>query len=199
MKYLLVLLLLLASIGRITAQEISFNDTIKKYDKERMLLNARGMRVLEGWGAANIAAGGSGYFLAKSDEWKYFHAMNFTWGVVNTSIAMIGFRGVRRQAAAKFNPQDAYKNYVVTRKIYLVNIGLDAVYIAGGAGLMQYGKKDKANPALEKGFGESILMQGVFLLVFDNIMFAGHQQYHSRWMQLLNEMKFTGNGISYNF
>ena len=63
-------------------QEISFRDTIAAYNKKRVSINETGMKVLGAWGIGkNIADGGIGYFMAKQDEWKYFHGkMNALWG-----------------------------------------------------------------------------------------------------------------------
>ena len=47
------------------------------------------------------------------------------------------------------------------------------------------------------GFGKSFVLQGVFLLLFDNTMFALHNHYNSRWLQALQEVQFTGKGIGF--
>lgn len=157
------------------------------------------MQVLGCFGVANAVAGGVGYFTAKQDEWKYFHEMNAAWGIVNAGLATYRLSRARKQAKAKLDYTVAYDNYRRDKRIFIINIGLDAAYVAVGAGLAQYAKTDKSNPALFTGFGRSIVLQGVSLLIFDNIMYRAHLKYNSRWAQLLDEMHFTGNGIGFNY
>ena len=161
------------------------------------MINYTGMRVLGAWGVANIAAGGAGYFIAKNDEWKYFHAMNASWGVVNTVLSLSGLHGCRKQAAQKTDAKKAFAAYKHDKKIYLINLGFDAAYTIGGVLLVEHGNNTTDNPELYKGFGKSIAIQGVFLMVFDDLMFAAHQKYNSRWAVILDEMRFTGMGFSY--
>ena len=111
------------------------------------------MIVLGSWGLANIAAGGIGYFTAKQDEWKYFHEMNFLWGVVNTAIAGIGLADVKNELAAKLSYQKSYTRYLATKRLYLINAGLDILYIGAGVGLSAYSTTAKNGADIYKGFG----------------------------------------------
>ena len=52
--------------------------------------------------------------------------------------------------------------------LFWINAALDVVYIAGGAVLRQQGI-EKNNPQWI-GWGDSIILQGGFLLVFDSVM-----------------------------
>ncbi len=76
-------------------------------------------------------------------------------------------------------------------------MGLDVVYVGVGAVLSHYGQTTSTNPAIYKGFGRSIVVQGVFLLAFDNIMYAAHQKYNSRWATIIAEISYTGYGLNY--
>ena len=155
------------------------------------------MEVLGSWGIVNIARGTIGYFTAKQDEWKYFQEMNVLWGVVNTGIAAMGLAGVRREAEKKMNYYQSYDRYKATKKLYLINIGFDVLYIATGVGLTEYGSTAKNNADIFKGFGKSVAMQGVFLLLFDNVMFAAHQRSNSKWYQLMNEIRLSNAGVGF--
>ncbi len=53
----------------------------------------------------------------------------------------------------------------LTRTVFLINAGLDVLYIAGGAALMGLGKSD-----FVKGSGAGVILQGSFLLLFDGAM-----------------------------
>ena len=183
---------------RANAQEISFKDTIAAYNDQRISTNKTGMIVLGSWGVANIVAGGVGYFTAKQDEWKYFHEMNMVWGVVNVSIAAYSLSGVRKELAARLNYRQSYDLYQANKKLYLVNASLDLLYIAVGVGLVELSATVKNNEAIYRGFGKSIALQGVFLLLFDNVMYAAHQRNNSKWYRIMNEINVSGTGIGFS-
>jgi len=182
-----------------TAQEISFKDTVAAYTTHRLRVNNTGMQILGAWGIANIAGSGAGYFAARQDEWKYFHEMNVLWGVVNTGIAAFGMSNVRKEMRTRYNYQQAYERYRATKKLYLINAGLDVLYIGTGVALNSLAPQAKKTSATNmlKGFGRSIAVQGVFLLLFDNIMFAAHQHNNSKWYQIMNEIQVSGAGIGF--
>ncbi len=153
------------------------------------------MKVLGAWGIANIAEGGIGYFAARQDEWKYFHGMNALWGVVNTGISAFSLAGTRREMTQKLSYQQAYGRYRSNRKIYLINSGLDLVYIGAGIGLVKYSENTKNNPALFSGFGKSVVIQGAILLIFDNVMNTAHGRYSALWFRIMNEIRVSNTGI----
>ena len=190
----ILLLLLCLNTG---AQEVSFKDSVTLYNRERIATNKRGMTVLAGMGLASMAAGGVGYFSAQQDEWKHFHEMNVLWGAVNTGIAVMGLRGVRKEISAGYNYKQAYDRYRSNKKLYLINAGLDVLYIAGGIALNEYGHSTTKDQAMYLGFGRSVAIQGIALLLFDNIMFASHHRKNSKWQILMYDIRFTGNGIGF--
>ena len=196
-KLLIVFLLLITAVQS-NAQQISFKDTTAAYNKQRIAVNERGMKVLGAWGIANMVDGGVGYFTAKQDQWKDFHAMNAAWGLVNTGIAAMGMHGVRKELAANLNSEQAYKRYLDNKKLYLVNIGFDVFYVGAGAGLAVLGAHDKSNGPLYKGFGSSIAMQGIFLLLFDNVMFASQERNNSKWFLIMNEIRVSNHGVGFS-
>lgn len=155
------------------------------------------MKVLAGMGIASMAAGGAGYFVAQQEEWRYFHEMNVLWGAVNMGIALFGMAGVKKEMTAQYNYKQAYDKYTSNKKLYLINAGLDVLYIAGGVGLNEYGRGAGRDKAIFQGFGKSIAIQGIALLLFDNVMFAAHHRNNSKWYILMSDLRFTGNGIGF--
>lgn len=194
--HLLIILIIFFAAPACTAQ-MNVRDTVREYDKQRLLINLKGMKVLGGWGIGNMAIGGIGYFTAKNDEWKYFHGMNAAWGLINTGIAGYGMARVKMQAQEKLDLNKAYRNYRKDRRILLINMGLDVAYIAAGYYMMDLSSRDHNNPQQLRGFGRSVLIQGAFLLAFDNIMLLSHNKYSGPWATILDEMRFTGSGFSY--
>ncbi len=155
------------------------------------------MKVLAGMGIASMAAGGAGYFAAQQEEWRYFHEMNVMWGAVNTGIALFGMAGVKKEMTAKYNYKQAYEKYTSNKKLYLINAGLDILYIAGGVGLNEYGRSAGRDKPIFQGFGKSVAIQGIALLLFDNVMFAAHHRNNSKWYILMSDLRFMGNGVGF--
>jgi hypothetical protein len=158
-----------------------------------------GYKVLGAWGLANIAAGGIGYFNAQQDEWKYFHGMNAAWGVMNTFIAAAGLNRARRQLHQPVDDQQAYKRYRNDKRHYLINTCFDVLYVGVGVGFVKYADHPGANRDLFTGFGRSIVVQGVFLLLFDNVMYASQLKANHRWLRVMDEIRFTNTGVGFNY
>jgi len=180
------------------AQEVSFKDSLAAYNLHRISITRTGMKVLGSWGIVNIAGGAVTYFTTTQDEWKYFSEMNVVWGAVNTGIAAMSLAGIRREMAIKMDYQQSYGRYRANNKLYLINAGLDVIYIGAGIGLTAYAQNTNKDQPIYSGFGKSIAVQGIFLLLFDNIMFSANQLDNSKWFRLMNEIRFTGNSVGFN-
>ena len=193
-------LLLLVVIGCFAATvrgQISFRDTIDTYNKQRIVTNIKGMNVLAGWGGANLVAGGVGYFTAKSDEWKYFHQMNAGFGLVNFGLAEYGMWRAIKQSRQPLDMRKAWHAYRRDKRTIMLGIGFDVATMATGALLMDKAKNNPANAAMLRGYGKALLLQGIFSITFDNLFLAAHNKNSGPWATILEEMRFTGNGISY--
>jgi hypothetical protein len=177
-----------------------FADSSIALNRIRIKTNSMGMKVLGSWGVANIVVGGAGYFTENSSsQYKYFQGMNAIWGIINTGIAGMGLAGTRKEMAAQTNCADRLKRYEATKRLFVYNAGLDLAYIGIGACLTQHADVVTAHEEVWRGFGKSFIMQGAFLLVFDNVMFAMHQKQNKKWYRLLNGVCVTGNGIGYRY
>jgi hypothetical protein len=62
------------------------------------------------------------------------------------------------------------------QNIFLLNAGLDAAYIATGLYLRERSKNSPNHSNRLKGYGNSLFLQGGFLMVFDIAMYFIHQQ-----------------------
>jgi hypothetical protein len=173
-------------------------DSIIHLNLERVETNKKGMIVLGSWAAVNIAAGAAGYFIAKDDEWKAFHGMNAIWNVVNGVIAYGGYLGASKEAGKNEGSVKMLRNYEADKRLFLLNAGLDVLYIGSGVFLREHAYREK-DPAVWKGFGNSVALQGGFLLLFDGIMYASHQSKDRKWYRLMEGVCVTGNGIGYRY
>jgi len=194
-RFFFILLVLFFVVDNCSAQPISFKDTIAAYNYRKATINRTGMKVLTGWGAACFAGGLAGTFTATNPETKYFCEMTAAWGAINTGIGLITLANVRKELAAKLNAEQSYRSYKDNTRLYLINAGLDVVYIGAGIGLNAYGQSTKNNAPLYQGFGKAVVMQGVFLLLFDNVIYSAHRLDNSKWFRIMNEIRFSGSTV----
>jgi hypothetical protein len=132
-------------------------------------LQRKGMYVLGSWALGNIAVS-SLTANGVSGSNKAFHQMNVYWNVVNAGIAgaTLLIRSKRLEGNAVVRQQHRIE------KIFLFNSGLDIAYITAGAYLQERSRRNNSQQL--KGFGESLVLQGAFLLLFDGVMYLLHNQ-----------------------
>jgi hypothetical protein len=136
---------------------------------EAAALNQQGAYLLCAWVVLNFLVSGwlgwraSGFI-------RSFHTMNLGWNLVN--LALVIFTLLNLSAPPATLPEVLGQQYF-NEKIYLFNAGLDVGYLMLGLFL---GEKSKSSQraAMLKGFGHSVVLQGMFLLVFDWVMFYLH-------------------------
>jgi hypothetical protein len=143
---------------------------LDNYSQKSHDLNHNGMIVLTSWASANILSGAN-YFITRSEEEKYFYGMNAVWGAVNLSIAIPGLLGKKQTF---INKKELLKDQLKTEKIFAINGALDVLYIGMGIGLNEVAnnQSDIHKHAMFRGFGNSFIMQGTGLLVFDISMWS---------------------------
>jgi hypothetical protein len=144
---------------------------IQEINNQRNEINLTGMKILGGWALANMAIGSVSYFKT-SGKSKYFHQMNVYWNIVNLGLATAGYFGAKADLNQQLSLAKSVKDQHQIEKILLLNAGLDIGYIATGFFLKERGE-NKSSDRL-KGYGNSLLLQGAFLLIFDAGMYAIH-------------------------
>ena len=146
---------------------------LKDFHLERMNINQSAMLVLGGWAVGNILVGTYSNFKA-SGEAKYFHQFNAMWNVVNLSIAAFGYFNAVNSDPASMTNLEILNDYNSLQSFLLLNAGLDAAYIMTGFYLKERAK-NSSNAERLKGYGNSLLLQGGFLLLFDVTLYFIHQ------------------------
>lgn len=193
-KYLLFLLLGPFSKG---FSQQSLQDSIAT---ERINLNKTNMTILGAWAAANIVqgsisagnVGGSGHYL---------HQMNVYFNTVNLGLAAVNLLMVKKQLSRHYSLSDNLREQQKIEKILLFNVGLDLAYLTTGLYLKERGMRlSKEQP---QGYGNSLLIQGGFLLIFDIIQYAGHRK-NGKWMEkTFSNLQVgpvgDGLGVAYHF
>lgn len=143
-------------------------DRLAKVNQDRNEANRGAMWVLNAWAGANLASGLAGWVAAEDPEWRAVHQANFVWNLVNLGLGVSGL--VQSYADPRALDLDqSRKASEATQISYLVNGGLDFVYLAAGAILLWRGNVD-GSPRL-RGWGKAVLLQATFLLLFDIALF----------------------------
>jgi len=134
---------------------------------ERTLdINKSGMYLLGGWALANMVTGTYGS-LKYSGEQKYFHQMNAAWNLVNAGIATYALFDIMGKDISMLSQAEVMHEQLKTERIFLINAGLDILYMAGGAWMINAAGKNEKRHDLLKGYGQSVILQGGFLFLFD--------------------------------
>ena len=123
------------------------------------------------WGGAN-ALGGLALMWAssrsdQSTRW-HFGAMSAGWGVVNVGI---GAGGLLASGPPPAEPGALLAAERQFHDILLFNLGLNVAYSAVGATMLGASYYGVDNLGRWRGFGASLILQGVGLLVLDSIAF----------------------------
>jgi hypothetical protein len=149
------------------------NKAIQSFEQERQNINRTGMLVLGSWAAGNILIGTYGIVKTKGEA-KYLHQFNAMWNVVNLGIAAFGYFNAVNSDPASMTNVEIIKDFNSLQNFLLLNSGLDVAYIATGFYLKER-SKNSSNAERLRGYGNSLLLQGGFLLAFDVAMFFIHQ------------------------
>jgi hypothetical protein len=169
---ILTLLFVFIAFSMVFAQEIEAIDFYKKSNQ----INTTGMYVLGGWAVANIAGGAIGWANSNGSA-KYFHQMNVFWNSVNLGIAGFALYNNLNTDISLLSSEEMLSKHIKTENLYLINAGLDVVYIGTGFLLKHLSTKNLNKQDLLKGYGNSVILQGGFLMAFDMIMW-GIQRNH---------------------
>lgn len=121
-----------------------------------------GMKLLGGWALANIVTGSLGRSQTTGST-RYFHEMNAGWNAVNLTIASVAL--LTLPDVSSWTIEQGYQEAAKLDKILLFNAGLDLGYMALGYALLERGKR--LDSSRLQGYGQSLLVQGAFLFVFD--------------------------------
>lgn len=144
--------------------------SLKEFENTKNEINRTGMLVLGGWALANIVSGTTLSFTTQGEA-KYFNQFNALWNTVNLGLALNGLFNTGTDSLSLYNSVTGHQTL---QNIFVLNAGLDLAYIATGLFLKEKAKNSDKKDILN-GYGNSLLVQGAFLLVFDAAMYFIHQ------------------------
>ena len=190
MKKILILLVVLVLVNTVYSQ-----DELQAFNRDRVRITRNGMYVLGSWGTINTITGAIGLATANGEA-KYFHQMNLIWGITNIAIAAPALISLRKRQS-DISLSESLRQQVGIEKTFLINGGLDLVYISAGIYCLE-----KANNSFKrdkyKGYGKSLLLQGGGLLLFDAIMYFINTNHGKQLSKLLDKVQFSGNSVGLN-
>ncbi len=160
---------------------INNNDCLsqfQEFNQQRHEMDKRLMLGLGSWASLNLVGSGIGWAVSTNESTKYFHQMNVMWNVVNLGLSIPGYIKAHR-GNNRLSFFETMNDQRKTETVFLINAGLDLAYISSGLLLKNKPNQDPTERDKSIGFGNSIILQGGFLLFFDWIAFSLHRR-HSK-------------------
>jgi hypothetical protein len=158
-------------------------------------INKSGMYFLGGWALANMATGTYGW-LRYDAEKKYFHQMNAAWNVVNAGIAIYALFDMAGTDISALSTDEMMRKHIRSENLFLINAGLDILYMAGGAWMIHAAGRNEKRHDILKGYGQSVVLQGAFLFLFDLVKFGIQYNHRMNFTETTATLGLTGNGIT---
>lgn len=157
---------------------ISLNNAQTSLDdinKTRCRHTLNGMIALSSWTGVNLAAGTVGVLTTKG-ELQHFFEMNIYFNVVNLGLAIPGLIDAVKAKRSGLNFEISVKEVQKIKTIYLFNAALDFTYITAGFLFREMGQSNNDINLRNRlvGYGNSFIVQGGFLLLYDFIAFGLH-------------------------
>ena len=191
MKNILFISLFLSFSTSIFSQNLM----LPSFNQERNDLNRKGMVVLGSWAGANLIT--NGILLSNSSgSDKYFYQMNVYWNVVNGTLAGLGVLGAKKMQR-NLSAFQSLEEQSSTEKTFLINTGLDVAYVMTGVYLLEKSKNSIDSQDMLKGYGQSVILQGGFLLLFDGIMYGMHRSHLKKGSAIFENLTFTGSQVGF--
>ncbi|OON67799.1 DUF6992 family protein [Hymenobacter sp. CRA2] len=162
--------------------------TLDAINHHRELLAQQGMGVLGTWALLNLLLSG---WLVKSTSPQlarhYFHQMNIGWGAINACLATWGIIQAQPLHATGFTLAESLRAQYNFEKLLLVNVGLDVAYLVVGAWLRARAAATEADERPQRllGFGQSVAVQGAFLLLFDAGLYGLYHRFADQLLALV--------------
>lgn len=178
-----------------TTWALAQDNSLLEINTHRLQLNKTGMWVLGSWAVGNMAT--SGYLRSQTTgSIRYFHEMNVFWNVVNLGLAGGGLYTAYTSDPGSFDLYQTVAEQQRIEKILLFNAGIDVGYIMTGFYLRERSLNATNKPERLLGYGNSLLLQGGFLLLFDIGLFTVlNTQMNPKIEQLLSSVQVTPNGL----
>lgn len=192
--FILWIVLLSAAPNQANSQVAIDTTSIIAINKDRIKSQKQAMTVLLGWSFGNSTSSAFGLLSNNQERARAFHEMNILWNSVNISIAMLGLISAKKEIPTG-NALSTIKSFHQLEQAYLFNSGLDLAYVMSGLYLTELGRNRNSERLI--GMGNSIMLQGGFLFVFDLVKYIQTRNKTKGLYKLLQNTGFNGNGFSH--
>ena len=163
MKRLLLLVALMPFAQVLAAQTAP---ALPELNADRLHLNfVHGMMLLV-WAVLNLTVGGYLTWLKRGQVEAFWH-MNAAFNLVNFCIAAVMLHQTVNTDPGALGHTETLRTVVNTHGLMMLNIGLDVCYALTGLWMKEYGRRRLNKAALLRGFGQALILQGLFLLCLD--------------------------------
>ena len=88
------------------------------------------------------------------------------------------------------------RKQIRSENLYLINAGLDILYMAGGAWMIHAAGNNEKRHDMLKGYGQAVILQGAFLFLFDLTKFAIQYNHRLNFTETTTNLGLTGNGLT---
>lgn len=192
MRKLIFVTLVLLFTNTIFGQSQELENYLEKEKK----LERNSMITLTSWGGLNLVTGLIGWTTTEGES-SYFNQMNASWGLINASIgsaALLFHKDKPKTASA------ALESSHRTEKVLLLNTGLDVAYVTAGFLFKSESKNNLENADRFRGFGNSLLIQGGFLLLFDLTQLILHTRHRNLNKKIFwDNLSMSDNGLGFKY
>lgn len=154
----------------ITASSVYAQADYQGFYSQSLRNTNTGMWVLGSWAVLNISSGAVGWHKGQGEN-QYFHQMNLMWNTVNLAIAAGGLLSNHFADYSLLEGAQMLAKHQRTERLFLINAGLDVVYMSAGLGMIHFADRTPKHSQRLKGYGNSVILQGAFLMVFDLLMY----------------------------
>lgn len=170
-----------------------------KFNQERLKTDKHLMLGLGSWATANFLVSGVGWATVPDGEAHYFHQMNVLWNTVNIGLAIPGYINSKK-ASSNLTFAQTMNAQHKTEKLFLINTGFDVAYISAGLLLRSNAKINISKRDQFNGYGNSLLMQGGFLFLFDLTAYVKHYQHAKKSLnKMMNTIELSSSGIGFKW
>ena len=177
--------------------QFGFSQELDQFNSTRVRTDQKLMLTLGSWAAVNLVGSGIGWVITEPGELTSFHQMNVMWNAVNISLAVPGYFKAKKGNKTLSLGQTIEEQFR-TEKVFLFNSALDLTYMTAGILLRNEAKYNLEKSDQFMGFGNSLLLQGGFLFLFDLAAYSIHVRHRKKVLNpYLNRLSISSSGLGF--
>jgi hypothetical protein len=179
---------LFTELQRPTGFDLPLEDELSDFDNHFRLILHKHLTTLTLWSIFNCVGGFIGLFIMRGYAY-YFWMMNGVWGVINLAVVIVFFYHTLYRKIRKHSAYECLLVQSHVEQMMFLNIGLNTAYVVIGFWLREHSFICNVSyQNLWFGFGCSIIMQGLFLLVQDMMILRLHRRNFRRAQPFFEEL-----------